>query len=351
MRYRVGIIGKFGAGENWHDGQTVKTKNLTLLLEEAGNVSVRKVDTCYFRKKSVKLLLDTIRCMISCDHVFLMVAENGMRFYLPFLFYLNKLTHRKIYHYIIGSELLAMVERNKTLVKYLNALDVNWFEYESGTQELRRRGVANVATLANFKLLTPVEKTLAYSDEQGVFRFCTFSRVTREKGITEAVEAISRINESNGKKIATLDIYGPVEACYADEFERLLIDNKGFVSYRGIVDSQKSVDALKYYFAMLFPTRWPGEGVPGTIIDSFAAGLPIIASDWNANRELIEHEREGILYPCDTAQTLEDAILWAMRHSDQMNLMRHACRVAYDSYAPETVAKVIFGKMEGNANK
>ena len=132
-KYKVGIIGKFGTNGNWYDGQTVKTKNLAMLLEGTGEGTLTRVDTCYFRKKNVKLMLDTLRCMFTCDHVFLMVSVNGMNFYLPFLHYLNKLTHRRIYHYIIGSELLEMVKNNPKLVTYLNSLDTNWFEYESGT--------------------------------------------------------------------------------------------------------------------------------------------------------------------------------------------------------------------------
>lgn len=348
MKDKVGIIGHFGANENKYDGQTVKTKNLAMLLESAVDMTIIKADTYYFRKNPIKLLLDTLRCVFTCDHVFLLVAENGMKFYLPFLYYLNKVAHCKIYHYVIGSELLELVKNNHRLVKYLNALDANWFEYESGTRYLRSQGVSNAFTLSNFKMLEPVEKAVPYDSEEGIFRFCTFSRVMEEKGITDAIEAISRINAANGNIVATLDIYGPIEAGYADKLEQLLLENRDCASYKGTVNSQKSVDILKDYYALLFPTKWPGEGVPGTIIDSFAAGLPIIASDWNANRELIENKKQGILYPNDEIQTLENAVHWAILHKDELAHMRTQSRETFTAYMPETILKVIFEKMKGN---
>jgi glycosyltransferase involved in cell wall biosynthesis len=55
---------------------------------------------------------------------------------------------------------------------------------------------------------------------------------------------------------------------------------------------------------MLFPTYWQGEGFPGAIIDAFVSGVPVIASDWNMNREIIIHEKNGLLVPPGDAMSL-----------------------------------------------
>lgn len=345
MKYKVGIIGKFGANENWYDGQTIKTKNLAMLLENTGECSIVTADTCYFRRKNVKLMLDTLKCMLTCKHIFLLVSVNGMNFYLPFLYYLNKITHRRIYHYIIGSELLEMVAKNPKLVKYLNALDANWFEYDSGTRYLESQGVTNVTTLPNFKVIQPVENAMPYNAENGVFRYCTFSRVMEEKGITDAINAIRAINESQGKIVATLDIYGQIEPSYEEKLKVLVAENSDFVTYGGIVDSQGSVEVLKNYYALLFPTYWVGEGLPGTVVDAFAASLPVIATDWNANSEIIEHNKQGIIYPNGNIKSLKDAIEWSINHTDIMAKMRIESRAAFNRYTPNEVLKVILEQM------
>ena len=110
-------------------------------------------------------------------------------------------------------------------------------------------------------------------------------------------------------------------------------------------DSQGSVDVLKNYYALLFPTHWVGEGLPGTIIDSFASGIPVIASDWNANKEIIEHNRQGIIYPNQDMKTLKDAIVWSMQETTTMASMRTESRAAFEQYTPNAIWQAIFSKM------
>lgn len=343
---RVAIIGHFGGKENFCDGQTIKTKNLEKLLASQADISVKIVDTYYSNGKKIKLLIHTILSFFTCEYVFLLVSVNGLKVYLPLLYYLNKISKKQIYHYVIGSELLELASQNKKLVKYLNAFEANWFEYESGTQRLKQMGVKNAITVPNFKDITPVLKATLYPLDNRIYAFCTFSRVMREKGITDAIKAISKVKTENSSITIYLDIYGPIEPTYKDEFEQLLQLHSDCVAYKGIVDSDKSVDVLKNYYALLFPTKWPGEGLPGTIIDAFASGVPVIASDWNANKELVQDMKHGIIYPTDEINTLYDAVDWSVKNVDLINSMRIECREQFIKYMPETVLGIILQSMQ-----
>ena len=338
---KIGIIGHFGGDKPFFDGQTIKTKNLRNILQEQREESLFCVDTYLNNGHKVKLMLKTLQCLVSCKTVFILLSENGMKFYLPFLHYVNKVFRCRIFHYIIGSELLAMVEADPRLVKHLNAVEVNWFEYDSGTEFLQSKGVKNAVTLPNCKNLQAVQldEIKPYTDD--VLRFCTFSRVMPEKGITEAILTAAKINAQYGKQLVTVDIYGMVEPSYNETFEKLLEENPRAAAYRGAVDSRKSVEVLKDYFALLFPTSWPGEGFPGTILDTFASALPVIASDWNANKELLDHKRTGLLYPREGMENLEAAMLWAIENKAEMDAMRSACRQEYDQYTPEQIGAKI----------
>lgn len=347
---KVAVIGHFGANEKFYDGQTIKTKNLEALLLSRPDFSVIRVDTYYFKHNKIKLLIDTIKSLLFCEHIFLLVSVNGLKVYLPLLYYLNRFTRKHIYHYIIGSEILEIIKQNKRTIKYLNSLESNWFEYESGTSFLRECGVKNVITVPNFKNLTPVSEVMYYNSDNHIYKFCTFSRVMREKGITEAIETIVRVNEEKKQQgvFATLDIYGPIDISYQEEFNKLLEVNGVCVTYMGCVDSQNSVDILKNYYALLFPTRWYGEGMPGTIIDAYASGVPVIATDWNANKDFIENMSSGIVYPSDNLLTLYDAVVWAIEHKDYFNYMRVECKKQFTKYTPETVLKIILDEINNS---
>jgi glycosyltransferase involved in cell wall biosynthesis len=41
----------------------------------------------------------------------------------------------------------------------------------------------------------------------------------------------------------------------------------------------------------LFPTRFYTEGIPGTIIDAYAAGIPVISSKWESFADVM---KEGV---------------------------------------------------------
>jgi glycosyltransferase involved in cell wall biosynthesis len=50
------------------------------------------------------------------------------------------------------------------------------------------------------------------------------------------------------------------------------------------------------------------EGTPLAILEAMAAGLPVIATDAGATRELVAHQQTGLLVPIDDARGLADAL-------------------------------------------
>ena len=66
-------------------------------------------------------------------------------------------------------------------------------------------------------------------------RVCTFSRVIRDKGIEEAIEAVKQVNEK-GIPVG-LDIYGEIYEGYRDTLRILMRHAPAYVRYCGIVDS------------------------------------------------------------------------------------------------------------------
>ena len=67
-----------------------------------------------------------------------------------------------------------------------------------------------------------------------------------------------------------------------------------------------SVDVLKSYFFLLFPTKCPGEGIPGTIIDAYAAGLPVVSSLYPNFAEIIDEGVTGLGYEFDNVDAFDD---------------------------------------------
>lgn len=301
----VGIVGHFGFGLNMLNGQTIKTKIVTKALEDRlGNDEVLKADTHGGAKTYFKLPLKMIGLLKCCENIIILPAHNGVRVIVPMLLLINILYHRKIHYVVIGGWLSEMCEQNPWLMKQLKKIDYIYVETTTMKNALEKQGFRNVLVMPNFKDLKILDKPERRDD--GVLKLCTFSRVMKEKGIEEAVEATKILNDRGID--CTLTIFGQIDKHQIGWFEELKLSFPKSVYYGGVIPYDRSVDCLKKYDILLFPTYYEGEGFAGTLLDAMAAGVPVVASDWKYNREIV-NERNGVLVPVKDSEALASAVL------------------------------------------
>ena len=341
---RIGIIGHFGGNEDFLDGQTVKTKVLYNELSGLQGLEIEKVDTYYKTKKPFKLLYDTFKCLLKNKHIIVLLSKNGRRFYFPLLNFFSRFYGTKVYHDVIGGGIDKIDFQNPNFKGYLNNFKVNWVESANLKQRLEKLGIKNCEVMPNFKRLNILEK---YKDDYSEpYRFCIFSRVMKEKGVETAIEAIESINTAANREVCQLDIYGPIDKTYANRFEELMQTVSSAVNYKGMVPYDKSVEAIKDYYALLFPTFWDGEGFPGTIVDAFSAGLPVIATDWNCNAEIVDDMVNGIIYPNEDIKDLRSAIEWCISHKKEVINWKKSCLEKAREYQPDSYIEKIIKTIE-----
>ena len=86
--------------------------------------------------------------------------------------------------------------------------------------------------------------------------------------------------------------------------------------------------------------------MPGTIIDAFSAGLPVIATDWHFNGELIKNDITGYCYDWTKKELLAEHMIYVMEHPSIINHMRRNCLLEAQKYTPESAMKQILDRME-----
>ena len=308
MVNRIGFIGCTARSTYAYDGQTVSTRMWEGHLRNIpANQELIVVDTFNPRKRFITIIIDTIKCIFASSHIVFMLAENGMGVYFPLL-YLAKKMHKKVFHRVVGGDLVKLTKANPKWVKYLNSFDVNWVQSPNMVKGLKELGVNNAVFLENFRDYDDVDLDLQNYNKG---TFCTFCRVCREKGITIAINAVTDLAKERFPDIH-LDIYGLIDDSYKEEFEHLLEENSEYVTYKGCIESQKALSVLKDYYFHLFPSTWVGEGFPGTIIDCYNAAVPTVASDWAYNSEYIIEGKTGLLYDWNNPEMLKERIVDAM---------------------------------------
>ncbi len=69
---------------------------------------------------------------------------------------------------------------------------------------------------------------------------------------------------------------------------------------------------------------------PLTVVEAFAAGLPVIASDLGSMAERVVDRRTGLLFRAGDAADLARRVRWAFSHSEELLAMRFAARREFE---------------------
>lgn len=338
MSIKIGMCAHFGGDKNFTDGQTVKSKSIKReLVRLHGEEAIVTLDTYQWKKKPLQLVLTCMKMIKACDHIVILPGDKGLKVFAPIFYWFNLRKKCKIHYSVIGGWLPFFVESNLWILKYLESFENIFVETNKMKSLMDRQHLKNVRVIPNFKdisLLT--SETICYT-QNAPYKLCTFSRVMKTKGIEEAIDAVVRINNHYNKVVATLDVYGMINEDEMDWFEALFKDQPDYINYCDVVPYDQSTDVLKDYFMLLFPTRYPGEGHAGTLIDAFASGLPVIASDWRYNSEIVKEGQVGYLYNLNDKDALFNRLLACCEDPNQVNAMKLGCLQEAKRYMPDEV--------------
>lgn len=330
------VLGHFGFGLNLLNGQTIKTKNVTIELEKQfGNNEIIKIDTHGGIKNLPKCLIELIKAFEHCKNIIIFPAHNGVIVFGMLCPILNKIFHKKIHYVVIGGWLPQYLEDKPLLELQLKKFDGIYVETNKMRRELEKRDFKNINIMPNFKNITPIDITQISTVVEKPYKFCTFSRVMKEKGIQDAIEAIIDINKKEERIVAVLDIYGQIEEGQKEWFEDLMDKCPQYIQYKGMVESSKSVEVLKSYYVLLFPTHFFTEGIPGTIVDAYAAGIPVISSRWESFSDVVDERETGFGYEFGNVNELMKMIKYVLNQPDYIIKMKEKCLEKSFFFLPE----------------
>lgn len=338
---KAGIIGNFAINKDAKGGQTIRTRVVTNELQDIyGKDEIILLDTENWKRQKFTMFLNCVKIAIQCKNIIILPAHNGIKVFIP-LFVILKAVFRKKLHYIVIGAWLANDLEDRNLLRYFTKkIDFVYVQTETLKTNLEKINVINTFIFPNFKKILPIENYVGNESNLSNNKLCTFSRVNEEKGIKAAIKVIRKINIDMDLNIC-LDIYGPVDPRFEEEFFNLVLENKEYINYKGSVDYNQSIAILNKYFLLLFPTRYYTEGFPGTIVDSFLAGTPVLASRWESCYDILSEGITGTTYNFNDEADFEYQLIKLLNDNELVNKMKKNCIEESKKYTSTKVIGIL----------
>jgi glycosyltransferase involved in cell wall biosynthesis len=132
------------------------------------------------------------------------------------------------------------------------------------------------------------------------------------------------------------------------------LDKEYVASLRGLVQALRIADRAHFLGPVpdvpallaetdifVLPTKSPGEGCPVSLLEGMSCAKPCVATDVSGSRDIIEHEKNGLLVPPGDSQAMAQAFQTLISSPDLRQRLGNAARervVQYFSIEREIAA-------------
>lgn len=332
---RILVFGYFGYDNNKLDGQTVKTRDVYTLIKERSGADVRYACTHAFREHPTSILR-FVRDLVRCDTLVIIPCVRNMLKLFPPLYYLSLLLRYKIVHVAIGAWHMRDFPSHRHTARLVGKIAFNLYENQSLCDELRRTfGHTNLGVMPNFRTSVAPVPHKTYSPP---LKLVFMARMQMMKGLDVLEEIVRQID---GEQI-TLTLYGPYENDEVRTYvEQTLLTHK-WITYQGILQPDDVVPTLARHDVLLFPTHYFLEGFPGTILDAYRAGLPVVATRWVHAEEFIKEGVSGFIVDFDKpVPDMIRLIRALMAHPEQLSRLTTGAYNESLKYTPDVAWEIL----------
>jgi glycosyltransferase involved in cell wall biosynthesis len=157
-------------------------------------------------------------------------------------------------------------------------------------------------------------------------RFLYFGRLDPDKGVELLIEAAA---------VAGVDVDIVGRGTETERLEQLARDvAPGRVTFHGAIYGPDLEPLVRRSLATVLPSRQM-EGTPYAVLQSFAWGRAVVATDVGALPEIIRHDRSGLIVPTGRSDRLAEALSSIRNSGSGPSLGAEARRQVLTENSPE----------------
>jgi glycosyltransferase involved in cell wall biosynthesis len=331
------VVGYFGYCTNQLDGQTVKTRDVYRLVREQVEGEVDYYDTediKYRRLGIVKLLWK----MICCRMLFYLPAQNNLKSFFPLVFCLSVVFRFKIHYFVVGGwlkEFLLEMPVHRFMLKRIAGIHVETQRLENELKQYYH--LQNVDIFPNFRFF---EFDPERFDSEKL-RLVFMARVNKMKGLDWIFDLADYIAKNKLQDKFSITFFGPISEDDRIFFEEN-ITKYPFVDYMGVLQPSEIYNTISQYDVMLLPTHYFTEGLPGSVVDAYISGIPVIVTEWKHSHEFVEDGRSGFIIPFENGQQkLIDKVILLERDRRLLHTMQANALIKRKEFQPPILDRII----------
>lgn len=327
------VFGAFAFRFPYYDGQTIKTRNLLSLLKDKG-VEADHFDTQKF--KTNKLSVFTLfKKLIKCRTLYYLPAQNNLTCLFPIIYHLSRFSKTTIHYFVVGGWLAEFLEDKPRLRNKLSRIaGIHCETYCMKNALEKEYGFQNVDVFPNFRISDFHPKT---HHEENKLKLVFMARIIKMKGLDLIFELGNRIVDKGLQDKISVDFYGPQQDGEGDiEYFNTNVAKYEFMKYHGPLEPKDIYTTLEKYDTMLLPTHFYTEGLPGSILDAYISGIPVIVTKWKYATEFVEDGNTGIIIPFeDDGTALFDAVMRYFGDTALLNRMKEGAQAKWRDFSSE----------------
>ncbi|MBC2696498.1 MAG: glycosyltransferase family 4 protein [Desulfobacteraceae bacterium] len=237
----------------------------------------------------------------------------------------HSIVHKCIQKSRAASALNALATWYHQYRHFFDLIDVfvvtNQFMYKmminAGFQESRLRCIPTFTDIEKFK-----------PDKKINRKYITYvGRLENIKGVHVLIDALSLLHSKRPDLNIETKIFGAGEESYRDYLIKKVQQTgiEKVVHFVGEVNSDDIANLLRKSFLSVVPSLWY-ENLPNSILESYASGVPVLASDIGSLQDCIINGETGYLFRTGDAESLANYLEYCFDHQDKTNTMGYKAR-------------------------
>lgn len=337
---KILVLGYFGYQTNQLDGQTVKTRDVyRLAKEQLTDCDVEYFDTQSLQKSKL-LLFKMFFKVMCCKTLFYLPAHNNLKVFFPVIFMLSQLFRFKIHYFVVGGwlrEYLTHLPIHRFMLSRIKGIHSETKRLKKELEDYYR--FSNIDIFPNFRFF---EFTPKLSDSEKL-RIVFMARVMKQKGLDWIFDLADYISEHNLQDKYSITFFGPETEEEKEYFENN-VAKYDFVEYKGTLQPKEIHETLGKYDVMLLPTHFYTEGLPGSVVDAYISGIPVIATEWKHSHEFVDDGKSGFIVPFENGkQQMIDRVLYLEEDRTLLREMKANALIKRMEFAPPKLDNLIGG--------